>query len=1068
MNWRSLLREFFGNGGTMKFRILGFIFLLCLIQLVSAQYFGKNKVQYKNFKWYYIQSQHFDIYFYPGGEKTAEFVAHVAEKAYQQLKRDFNYELSKRVVFIVYKSHNDWQQTNVVLSYLEEGIGGVTELYKNRVVVPFEGLYDQFRHVIHHELVHAVINDMLYGGNINSLIMGQVAPLPLWANEGLAEFESVGWNTRTDMIIRDAVLTGYIPPVQYLEYILAYQGGNSVYRYIVETYGREKIAEILNKAHGKVQFQQVLKSSLGLDYKELTEKWHRYLRRKYYPEVADQLVPKEFSDQMTFHEEWKNYLNVSPTISPQGDKIAYISDKSGYQDIRLISSIDGKEIKVLVKGQRSESFEELHFLRPGMSFSPDGTRLAFAAKRGGWDAIYIVDVNSGKIETHTMNLDGAFTTAWSPDGERIAFVGNKDGQSDIYVFNLKTGEVKAITNDIFSDDQPSWSPDGKTIAFVSDRDDYGVTRDIPPDFKIYQHDYERRDVYLVDVETGKLTRITNTPWEEGFPIFSPDGKKLAFTSDENGIFNIYVEDLRTREYYPITNVISGIFQINWNHDASKLVYTTFYHGGYDVYLINDPLELKPVQLKNTEFVEEMRQDHLPVYARDWQPEQEQETDTTRMDTVRRVSRSKKGKKVQPMKGEAPVDYSRYVFGKYARHTTQSRKRKQVVLEESQLKDEKGNYKVRKYKIKFSPDYVTGAAGYNTFFGLQGYTALAFSDLLGDHKIYLTINMWADLRNSDFAVQYYYLKRRTNIGLGAYHLVYMFMDYYYGLMRYENFGGQFTASYPLNRFDRIDVSALSFNVFLDYLDLPIPTQKAHTVIPEISYTHDNTLWGFRWGVLGLVDGTRYQLTFRMSPQLGSIGRDFKTFEFDYRRYFKLSPQYQFAVRLSGGLSFGKNAQQYFLGGVDNWINRKYRGGNLRIQRIDDVFFSKFVMPLRGTFYYEQVGNRYFLGNFEFRFPAIEYLKLGFPPISLFNIRGVAFWDVGTAWYQDSGPWYSFSDFRGVKRNPDGTLRFNDIISGLGFGARVYFLGILFKWDMAWPFYLGRTGDPVHYFSLGLDF
>jgi hypothetical protein len=122
----------------------------------------------------------------------------------------------------------------------------------------------------------------------------------------LAEFESTGWGTRTDMIVRDAVLSDYIPPVQFLEYILASQGGNGLFRYIAEVYGREKIGEILLKTRGNVGFQQVLISAVGLDYEGLTERWHRYLQKMYSPEVNRCAVPKEFSEQLTNHKKLKN------------------------------------------------------------------------------------------------------------------------------------------------------------------------------------------------------------------------------------------------------------------------------------------------------------------------------------------------------------------------------------------------------------------------------------------------------------------------------------------------------------------------------------------------------------------------------------------------------------------------------------------------------------------------------------------------------------------------------------------------------------------------------------------
>lgn len=1035
----------------MKRFQLVLIISLFLTSVQGFAQFGKNKIQYQNFEWRFIQSKHFDVYYYPGAEKLAEFTAEVAEDAYVQLSRDFSYDIKERLVFIIYKSHNDWQQTNVVLSYLEEGIGGVTELYKNRIVVPFEGSYEQFRHVIHHELVHGVMNDLLYGGSIQSLLMGEVVPVPLWVSEGLAEFESTGWNTQTDMIVRDAVLSDYIPPVQYLEYILAYQGGNSVFRFISETYGREKIGEILLKSRGNLGFQQVLQSAVGLDYEGLTEKWHRYLQKIYSPEVNNRLIPREFSEQLTNHKKLNNFLNVSPAITPQGDKIAYISDRSGYQNIYLMSAIDGKEIRTLIKGQQSESFEELHFLRPGMSFSPDGSKLAFTAKSGQWDAIYVLNISNGKKEKYPLNLNGAFSISWSPDGDKIAFVGNHNEKSDIYIFDLKTKQITPVTNDVFTDDEPSWSPDGRYLAFVSDRGSYTSDEELPEEFQMEEYDYHYRDIYIVDMQTGDMNRITNTPWEESFPIFSPDSKQLAFTSDESGINNIYLQNLETGEYHAITNIISGVLQITWDKDANKMVYTTFYQGGFDIYKINNPLEMESQEPKLTEFAADMRNGKLPVYARTWMPANEE---------AKSEDKPEEQEGSDKMKGEQPANYSRYVFGQY--RPRQERKTPQEVsIPEVKLKDEFGNYKSHKYKIKFSPDLVTGAAGYNTFFGFEGYTSFAFSDLLGDHQIYLNASLWTDLRNSNFALTYFYLKRRTNFGIGGFHLVYLLSDGF-SILRYRNYGVNFIASYPISRYNRFDFLASWYNVNLEYLDFIVPTQKISALLPEIQYVHDNVLWGFRWGVYSPVSGSRYNIALRLSPKLSDINLDFRTVTIDYRKYFMLNPQYQFAFRTTFGASFGRNAQQFFLGGMDNWFNPKYSTIK-KIYRIEDVFFSQFITPLRGAFYYEKTGNRFFLVNTEFRFPLVQYLQLGFPPVSLFNISGVAFYDIGAAWDVQDRRWWSLREFQGVN---DG--RFQDLISGYGIGARIYFLGFLVRFDVAWPYDLKRSYDPIYYWSLGLNF
>ena len=170
-----------------KHRAAGILILFLLWRMVGLgqdTQFGKNKVQYSKFNYYFIQSDHFDVYFTDGGEYLADFTTAAAETAYTRISKSFRYQLVNRIPIIVYNSHNDFQQTNVISEYLDEGIGGVTELFKNRVVLPFEGDYKKFRHVIHHELVHAVINDMFYGGSIQSIIANNITlQLPLWFNE---------------------------------------------------------------------------------------------------------------------------------------------------------------------------------------------------------------------------------------------------------------------------------------------------------------------------------------------------------------------------------------------------------------------------------------------------------------------------------------------------------------------------------------------------------------------------------------------------------------------------------------------------------------------------------------------------------------------------------------------------------------------------------------------------------------------------------------------------------------------------------------------------------------------
>ena len=154
-------------------KLTKYIFLIFIIPIYCQ--FGKNIVQYKSFDWHYIQSKYFDVYFYNDDlnsetiNANAEFVAKESLKSYDIISNAIGWKLKNRIPIIVYNSHNDFQQTNVIDMFMPEGVGGVTELYKNRVVIPFDGNNQQFKHVIHHELVHAFINDYIYKGSIQNM-----------------------------------------------------------------------------------------------------------------------------------------------------------------------------------------------------------------------------------------------------------------------------------------------------------------------------------------------------------------------------------------------------------------------------------------------------------------------------------------------------------------------------------------------------------------------------------------------------------------------------------------------------------------------------------------------------------------------------------------------------------------------------------------------------------------------------------------------------------------------------------------------------------------------------------
>ncbi|MBN1542790.1 PD40 domain-containing protein [candidate division KSB1 bacterium] len=1033
------------------------VFLFAILALGSAnswgQYFGKNKVQYTYFNWQYLQSEHFDIYFTDGGQGVATFVAQVAEKSYQELQQSLRYDLVERIKIIVYNSHNDFGQTNVDLSPPEESVGGFTEFFKNRVVIPYEGEWEKFRHVIHHELTHAVMLQMLYGAGVQSIITGlSQLQLPLWLVEGLAEYESRGWDIESDMYMRDATLAGYVPEIDYLYGFLAYKGGQSVLDYLAERYGREKIGELLGKIKINKSVESGLQQSIGMDVEQLTERWHRHLKRKYWPDVENRLEPDEFSKQLTFHHKDRSFVNTSPAVSNRGDKLAYISDRDDFFDIYLMSAIDGRVLQKLVRGQRAGNLEELKWLRgPNISWSPDDRQVVFTAKTAEEDALHFVDVKDAEIvKSIKLDLDGIYNPAWSPDGQAVAFMALKNGQSDLYVYHITEGQLQKITNDIFSNIEPKWSPDGSKIVFASDRGSY--LERVPENFEPKDIDMKNYDIYEINNDGSDLRRLVQSEFIERTPIYSPDGGKIAFTSDRSGVNNIYLKDLETGEEWPITNAITGVFQPSWGGEANRLVFASFFQAGYDLYQMKNPLDIKPgeIEVQETRFVQSLKADQEKIERDEWVYGDSSKT-AINQDTRK---------------------YRNFVFDEaFAAGNIQPEDQTQsVFLDSSQFILPSGEFKVKQYDVKFSPDLVYGAVGYNQFFGTQGYTNILLSDVLGNHRLNIAANLFGDLKNADYMVTYLYLPRRLDIGFSGYHNAYYFYSDFSGWVKDRNYGLGLMLSNPFDRYTRLSYGMTLMGISRAYLDIPdeitddlidlgyLSPRNRFFALNNITYTKDNTIWG----MTGPANGSRYALGVTYSPQLGKNGIDFTTLHLDWRRYSRLSRNYSFALRFSGGASFGRHPQKFFLGGVPNWLNRDYTGG-IRVDRIEEIYFASFEMPLRGAGFYELEGNRFLLSNIEFRFPLIKRLSMGFPlPLELGNVGGALFTDMGLAW--DNG-----DEVKPFVRAPNGLIRTRDVFASFGLGVRIYLGFFLLRVDMAWPTDFYITADsPQYLWSLGADF
>ncbi len=1017
--------------------------------------FGKNKVQYEEFHWKYIQSSHFDIYYNEGSKYLAEYAAITAERALADVDKLLNYSPEGRTTLIVYNSHNEFQQTNVVGSYLSEGIGGATELMQNRIILPFQGDYKIFNHVIRHEMVHSVLNFMFYGGTYKTAVsVGMDLEFPLWMNEGLAEYTSRGgMDNETDMYMRDLAMLGDIPSLKYLNGYMAYRGGQTFYWYVAEKYGVDKISDLLTALRSYRTLDKTFEAVFHKNLEDFSEEWQTDIKKRYWPDLKTFAEPKDYSMRLTNQKKDHTYYNSSPAISPDGEKMAYISAPDGIFAIYTKKIDDKKGGKKLISSMRKSDFEDLNMLTPGISWNPEGTKLAVSAKSGGEDAVFIVEEKTRDYKKLVWGLKSIASVHWSPDGNKLAFIASKGNSSDLYVYDFKSKDLINLTEDVFTDREPVWASDSKNIYFISDRTIYTSHVLIPKNFKMYDYNVYQSDIYKIDIETSAITRITSTPEEFKTSLaIASQANKIIYVSDKNGIGNLYEFDLTNDKTRPLTNSITGITQISLSQDGSKLLFSAQTDGGYDLFMLRHPLEMKQdsAELPLTELIAlKNKKEQLKNVISD----EQQKPDTTK-----------------PLEGYGnyDVDLSRQQAVKPNPKAkvpqTQVNQGLVIAPPESMID---GEFIENDYKVVFTPDFISGNPGYSTYYGAQGIAQMLFSDKMGDHQIYVQANLITDLKNSTIFVSYNYLPKIIDWQFSAYHIAgYVrglqpdsmvnltgYLDTYY---RYRDLGIGTTAVYPISLFQRYEMGAdlmmlSKENVYYPQYQV---SQYRYLIVPKAKYVFDNTLWGN----FGPVRGLRYYLEAKGSPALGSQGVGFATFGTDVRYYQPIVKDLTLSLRGTAKASFGPNPQNFFIGGQDNWINSRFKNNLLPFTQPEDFAFMEFQTPLRGWAVAEVTGTKFLMANVELRYPFLTALFAGETPFFVQGIEAVVFTDMGTA-FKDKLV-YSHIDPNGIE--------VQDFLMSAGFGLRAYLLGIPVKFDMAWRREIGNWSKPTYLWSLGYDF
>ena len=984
---------------------------------LAAQYFGKNKVQYQAFDFKIIQTEHFEVYYYPAERTAALDAARMAERWYARLSRILHHQFQGRKPIILYASQSDFQQTNITDVF--EGLQGSTDFFKHRMVLPFTGSYAEFEHVIGHEMVHQFQFDVISRGRIGAGVQTLVnANLPLWFMEGMAEYLSIGpIDPLTSMTLRDASLEGHLPTIEEMTYdprIFPYHFGHALLAYVGEKWGDEAIGQIL-QASVSSGVEGGFKRALGVTLDDLSSEWRDAVQTTYLPQLADHYRARRIAQPLLTEKRSEGMWHLAPALSPDGRDIAYFSEKNSFFiDLYLADAETGRVKRRLVKSTLNSNYESLRFINSAGSFSPDGRYFAIAAKRKDRDDLVILDVKKDEeVRRIRVPLNGLTTPSWSPDGKRLVFTGYDGGLSDLFIVNADGSNLHRLTNDKYADLEPSWSPDGKTIAFVTDRGP-------ATDFAALKFGTLR--IALLHLDNGSIDILRNMDQGKNInPAWAPDGRSLAFVSDRNGISNIFLYELSDGRIYQLTDVFTGVSGISalspclsWAHEADRLAFAYYEDGEYNVYAVDNPRSLKrqPYQAPATPLVTSL----LAAERRALAGPTAVLAAAAPVDTGPRagtsVYRSPKGFRASGStpqtsdSGAAPVSVK-------------------SLIDSSPALPDTSEFTFKAYRTRYSPDYVAQPTiGYerdNFGRGFFGGTAVSLSDILGNHTMVFSGAVNGRLSEAQVLALYINQAHRLNWWFGgSQQPLYYYLpagvqqvapDTFIVTQQIERFviRDVFAQSfYPFSRFTRVEFGGHFSNIsqailqqgnlvaydpgsgqnFLLGVGDPVTVNGPSVSFygPTVALAHDNALPGW----VGPFAGSRWRI--EASPNFGAW--QFTQGLVDWRRYFFARP-FTLALR---GLVLGRSGRdadlfQQFLGSTE--LIRGYTAGSVINHECISSAAQNSCPELD-----QLIGSSLAVVNAELRFPLTRSLVLGFLPVGLPPIEGAIFYDAGLAWNSNS--------------------------------------------------------------------
>jgi hypothetical protein len=1057
----------------------------------TQELFGKNRIQYRPFKWQVLTSQNFEIYFYEGGQQTATLAAQLAESDFDRITEILGYSPFSRTKIFVYTSTQDLNQSNVGLNLSSEREIKEENLAKSRIEIAYSGNSISFKKDLIREVSHVFVHDMLYGGSIKeSLQNSLLLSVPDWYMNGVTAYISDGWSTEMDSYMRDAILRKELKRPSQTNGKESAFVGQSIWNYIAERYGKDNISNILNLTRIIRNEQTSISSTIGMPFSKFMKEW-----REYYTAMAENTNANYINPAYDFKIKETKFNSSDRVnkfkISPDGAFLAYSRNELGRSSVEIMDLKTKHSVTILTSGYKTLN-QSIDYNTPLLSWTKGGTLAVIYENQGDIILNIYQDITekdlSGKFASRKILKDFEQVQDFdiSDNGASLVMSAISKGQNDLFTYDVARGRIAQLTNNLYDDLSPRFVGSAGKVIFTSNRlkdsldVDKGSYKTLSNKFNLFLHEGKPKQETVRRLVDG-MGSITN-------PVVA-DGSTVYFLSDDKGIRNIYKLTANDSLIVQVGNSRNDIQDFDFSPNTNGLIFKTI-EGNSEIIAFKQKADFGvksnlPYTGRNVKLYGIVQANNTPKDA--------PKTDNPASTTTPEIVVKKSTIILEP--GEIDTDNYQFDSGTFIRKTPDNQantpkndKKNKVEKIISLKQSRKENIKIRG-PVEYNNPFVVNNTDLDFVvdplpqrgFGLKG--TINMNDLLENHHLQGGVFITPNLKNTDLWGQYSYLAKRIDYSVRIDRRT-IAEDNEQGVPKKYRFNKiTLSASYPINTNTRVTFSpSYTSNRFLDLsiskLNQAEPDGFSDYAGAKAELVYDNTI---SHGINQL-EGTRFRARFEHYTGLTNSQDGFNRVFADLRHYLRFGKGVILAGRISGGYSFGNDPKQTIMGGMDNWLECQYEARtdnnnafSTGIVDNKDIFFLDYATPLRGFNANKLSGVSHLAMNIELRFPVAKYIYDG-PVYSNFfkNLLFTTFTDIGTAW-TGVGPFARKNGFNtsviggGLSPFRATVTDFrNPFLVGYGLGARTTLLGYYIKYDIGWGWENKEVKAPISYVTLGYDF